>query len=160
MIGFSWSLYSDTIFFWCGNTKYLELFKKWSKVHKNNVMWTCFKFWQWKPFFGKYKPMIIWLWLVYKFTVNYCRLQLLRVHSDSKETSYLSWQNAYSNLKTIFLKTIFLKNVLLVKYLISVAAPLKKSKNQCKISLALWEYIIIELSNCFKVHHQVIETFP
>ena len=28
-------LYSDTVFLWCGNTKYLELIKRRSKVQKN-----------------------------------------------------------------------------------------------------------------------------
>ena len=27
---------------------------------------------QWKTFFKNYKPMRVWLWLVYKFTENYC----------------------------------------------------------------------------------------
>ena len=54
-----------------------------------------------------------------------------RVHSNSKEVSYLSWQNMYPNLKTtshiklkFFLWTKLLENLLLAKYLISVAAPL------------------------------------
>ena len=33
---------------------------------KEYVMWTWFKFW----------PMKIWLWFVYKFAENYCRLWL------------------------------------------------------------------------------------
>ena len=55
----------------------------------------------------------------------------LRVHSNSKEVSYLFWQNTYHNLKTIchiklkfFLWTKLLENLLLAKYLTSVAAPL------------------------------------
>ena len=35
MIGFPLGLYSHTIFLWCGNTKYLELIKRRSKVEKN-----------------------------------------------------------------------------------------------------------------------------
>ena len=57
----------------------------------------------------------------------------LRVHSNSKEVSYLSWQNTYPNLKTtgqtklkFFLWTKLLENLLLTKYLISVAVPLIK----------------------------------
>ena len=57
----------------------------------------------------------------------------LRVHSNSKEVSYLSWQNTYPNLKTtchiklkFFLWTKLLENLLHAKYLISVAAPLLK----------------------------------
>ena len=57
----------------------------------------------------------------------------LRVHSKSKEVSYLPWQNTCSNLWTtchiklkFFLWTKLLENLLLAKYLISVAAPLSK----------------------------------
>ena len=49
----------------------------------------------------------------------------LRVHSNSKEVSYLSWQNMYPNLKTLshiklkfFLWTKLLENLVLAKYLI------------------------------------------
>ena len=55
----------------------------------------------------------------------------LRVYSNSKEVSYLSWQNIYPHLKTtghIKLKFFWwiklLKNLLLAKYLISAAVPL------------------------------------
>ena len=55
----------------------------------------------------------------------------LRVHSNSEEVSYLSWQNTYPNLKTtchiklkFFLWTKLLENLLLAKYVISAAAPL------------------------------------
>ena len=54
----------------------------------------------------------------------------LRVHSNSKEVSYLSWQNTYPNLKTtchielkFFLWTKLPENLLLAKYLKSVNAP-------------------------------------
>ena len=56
----------------------------------------------------------------------------LRVHSNSKEVSHLSWQNTYPNLKTtchmklkLFLWAKFLEYLLLAKYLIFVAATLK-----------------------------------
>ena len=51
----------------------------------------------------------------------------LRVHSNSKGVSYLSWQNTYPKLKTtcyiklkFFYWTKLLENLLLAKYLISV----------------------------------------
>ena len=57
----------------------------------------------------------------------------LRVHSNSKEVSYLSWQNMYPNLKAtchvtlkFFLWTELLEKILLAKYLKSVAAPLNR----------------------------------
>ena len=58
----------------------------------------------------------------------------LRVHSNSKELSYLSWQKTYPNLKTtcqiklkFFLWTKLLENLLVAKYLITVIAPLSNS---------------------------------
>ena len=61
----------------------------------------------------------------------------LRVHSNSKEVSHLSWQNTYPNPKTtchikvkFFLWTKLLENLLLAKYLISVAAPLNLIEDQ------------------------------
>ena len=82
MIGFPWSLYSHTIFLWCGekwtsNTKYLELIKRRSKVQEKNI--SCeraLNFDQWETFSKNYKPMRVWLRLVYKFFENYCRLRL------------------------------------------------------------------------------------
>ena len=56
----------------------------------------------------------------------------LRVYLNSKEISYLPWQNTYPNLKTtchiklkFFLRTKVIENLLLAKYLISVTVPLK-----------------------------------
>ena len=83
MISFLWSLYSDTIFLWCSekwtpnNEDLLELIKRRSKVQEKNM--SCergLNFDQWKTFSENSKPMRVWLWLVYKFTENYCRLRL------------------------------------------------------------------------------------
>ena len=56
----------------------------------------------------------------------------LRVHSNSKVVSYLSWENTYPNLKItchvklkIFSWTKLLENFPLAKYIISVTAPLR-----------------------------------
>ena len=58
----------------------------------------------------------------------------LRVHSNSKKVSYLSWQNKYPSLKTtcniklqFFLWTKLLDSLLLAKYLISVAEALNEN---------------------------------
>ena len=55
-----------------------------------------------------------------------------RVHPNSKEVSYLSWQNKYPNLKTtchikltFFMWTKLRQNLFLAKYLISVAVALR-----------------------------------
>ena len=118
----------------------LKLIKRRSKVQEKNM--SCeraLKFVQWKTFSENYKPMRVWLWFVYKFTENY----FLRVHSNSKEVSYLSWQNRYGNLKTnchielkIFLWTKLLESLLLAKYLISVVVTLTLFKYIYKISIA------------------------
>ena len=87
---------------------------------------------QWERFSKNYKPMWVWLWLVYKFTEKLLSLMIfLRVHSNSKEVFYLSWQTTYPNLKTAchiklkrFLWTWLLESLLLAKYLISITAPL------------------------------------
>ena len=59
----------------------------------------------------------------------------LRVHSNSEEVSYLSWQKRHPNLKTtchiklkFFLWTKLLVDLLLARYLISVAVPLNDSE--------------------------------
>ena len=48
--------------------------KKIKNSRKEYVMWTCFKFWPMKNYKPNYKPIRVWLWLVYKFTENYCCL--------------------------------------------------------------------------------------
>ena len=86
---------------------------------------------QWKAFSENYKPMRGWLWLVYKFTENYCQLRLFSEFVQTQEVSCLSWENTHPNLKAtfriklkLFLWTKLLENLLPAKYLISVAAPL------------------------------------
>ena len=67
----------------------------------------------------------------------------LRVHSNSKQVSYLFWQNTYPNLKNtcliklnFFLWTKLLGNLLLAKYLIS----------RCALSiLSSWIEVFINL---------------
>ena len=81
----------------------LELIKRRSKAQEKNM--SCergLNFFQWKTFSENYKPVRVWLWLVYKFAENYCRLRLFLacVHSNSEDVSYLSCQNTYLNLKT------------------------------------------------------------
>ena len=70
MIGISCSLYSHTIFLWCSEKQTSN--KRRSKVQEKNM--SCehaLNFDQWKTFSENYKPMRVWLWLVYKFTENY-----------------------------------------------------------------------------------------
>ena len=112
-------------FFDVMRNKLPELIKRRSKIQEINM--SCervLNFDQWKTFSENYNPIRVRLWLVYKFTENYCGSRFL-------EVSYLSWQNTYPNFETtrhvklkLFLWTQLLKNLLLAKYLRSVAAPL------------------------------------
>ena len=83
----------------------------------------------------KHFPKTISQWeLDYDLFTNLLSLAtFLRVHSNSEEVSYLSWQNTYPNLKTtchiklkFFLWTKLLENLLLTKYLISVGASISR----------------------------------
>ena len=83
----------------------------------------------------KHFPKTISQWEFYYdlFTNLLSLATFLRVHSNSEEVSYLSWQNTYPNLKTtchiklkFFLWTKLLENLLLTKYLISVGAPISR----------------------------------
>ena len=80
----------------------ISLNKRRSKVQEKNV--SCeraLNFDQWKIFSENYKPMRVWLWLVYKIYRELLSLATFPpVHSNSKEVSYLSWPNTYPNLKT------------------------------------------------------------
>ena len=93
----------------------------------------------------KYFPKTISQWeFDYGLFTNLPRIiiphDFSRVHSNSKEVSYLSWQNTYPNLKTtghiklkFFLRTKLLENLLLAKYLVSATAPLSN-----RFNLYLW----------------------
>ena len=120
-------------YFMIGSPCNIFLNKRRSKVQEKNM--SCeraLNFDQWKTFSENYKPMRVWLWLVYKIYRELLSLTtFFRVHSNSKKVSYLSWQNTYPKLKTTyhikpksFLWTKLLENLLHAKYLISVAAPL------------------------------------
>ena len=148
MISFLWSLYSHTRFLWCSekktpNTKYLlELIKRRSKVQENNI--SCeraLNFNQWKSFCETYEPMRVWLWLAYKFTENYCRVQLFskfiqtqkRYPTSLDKIHILTWRLLVISSQN-FLWTKLLENLLLAKYLISVAATLKVRNFEFPIS--------------------------
>ena len=67
--------------------------------------------------------------------------------SNSKEVSYLSWQNTTPNLKTtchiklkFFLWTKLLEYLLLAKYLISVAAPLGVARQNTFAGKVMWPF--------------------
>ena len=110
----------------------ISLNKRRSKVQKKNM--SCERaliFDQWKTFSENYKPMRVWLWLVYKFNENYCRSRLFSDFIQTQKKYPTSWQNTYPNLKTtchiklkFFLWTKLLENLLHAEYLISVAAAL------------------------------------
>ena len=75
-----WTTASET-----SNTKYIKLIKRWSKVQEKNM--SCegaLNFDHWKIFWESYKPMRVWLWLVYKFTKN---CQIYRLFSEFIQTN-------------------------------------------------------------------------
>ena len=93
-------------------------------------MWTCLKFWPMKNISKNYKPinesLIMACLQGYQGFLLFATF--LQFHSNSKEASYLYWQNTYPIFKTtchiklVFLWTKLLEILLLAKYLISVAA--------------------------------------
>ena len=85
--------------------EYIQI-KRRSKVQEKTSCERALNFDQWKLFSENYKPMSVLLWLVYKFTEN-CQIYrlFLRVHSNSKKVSYLSWQNTYPNLKILLISS-------------------------------------------------------
>ena len=82
LVSFGWSLYSDAIFLWRVRNKlqtiniYLSCSKEDKKFKKRMSGERGLNFDQWKTFPENFRPMRAWLWLVYKFTENYCRLRL------------------------------------------------------------------------------------
>ena len=100
------------------------------KVQEKNMSCDCaLNFDQWKTFSENSKSLIMACIQNYRELVSLATF--LRVHPNSKEVSYLSWQNLYPYLKTtchiklkIFLWTQLLEDLLRAKYLISVAASL------------------------------------
>ena len=136
-----------------------------SKVQEQNISCKCaLNFDQWKTFSENYKPMRVWLRLIYKFMDNYCHFTtFLRVHSNSKEVFYLSWQNRYPNLKTtchmklkIFLWTKLLERLLLAKYLTSVTAALRTLEKKI-LFLSLPYPEEISLQTCIKLRKSLKE---
>ena len=95
----------------------------------------CFKFCKWKTFSKNYKSIKHWLYLVYKFNKNNCRLRLSSefVQTEKRYPASLDKISVF-NLKTTsdikpksFLWAKLPKNLLLVKYLISAAAALSST---------------------------------
>ena len=110
------------------NSKQKKIKSSW----KEYAIWSCFKFLPMKNIFRKLKTnerLIMACLQIYRELLSIATF--LRVHSNSKEVSCLSWENTYPNLKAtfhiklkLFLWTKRLENLLLAKYLISVATPL------------------------------------
>ena len=106
----------------------LEFTKRRPKVHEKNMSRERgLNFGQWKTFSKNYRPMRVWFWLVYKFTKNYCHLQLFSEFIQTQKSYPTSLDN--HSLKTtchiklnFFFWTKLLENLLFAKYLISVAA--------------------------------------
>ena len=129
--------YSHAIFLWHGQKQTLntvELIKRKSKVQENMSCEFALNFEQWKTFPENYKPMRVWLWLVYKFTENYNVPQNIdfskfiqnqkRYPTSLGKIRILTWKLLVMS-SYIFLWTKLMENLLLAKCFISVSAPLK-----------------------------------
>ena len=111
---------------------------------------------RWKTLSENYKPMRVWLWLVYKFTENYCCLRLFsnfiqtqRMYPTSLDKiRILTWKLLALSSWNLFLWTKILKNLLLEKYLFSVAATLKSSKQLKIIFLFLLVINTLQYKEC------------
>ena len=128
--------YNISVMWWEMNFKQListwDNQKKLKCSRKECVMWPWFKFWPMKNIFRKLlknESLTMASLQIYRKLLSLATF--LRVHSNSEEASYLSWQNTYPNLETtchiklkFFLWTKLLADLLLSKYIISVAAPL------------------------------------
>ena len=128
--------YNISVMWWEMNFKQListwDNQKKLKCSRKECVMWPWFKFWPMKNIFRKLltnESLTMASLQIYRKLLSLATF--LRVHSNSEEASYLSWQNTYPNLETtchiklkFFLWTKLLADLLLSKYIISVAVPL------------------------------------
>ena len=85
------------------------------------------------------------------------------VHSNSKEVSYLSWQNKYLNLKSIklklFLWTELQESLLLAIYLISVDATLGNIGNNIDLLLANYENFFLFEDLNVEGHNSFLKEF-
>ena len=104
---------------------------------------------QWKTFSENYKPMRVWLWLVYKFTENYYPSRLFSKFIQTQRRYPSSPDKIYPNSKTtchiklkFFLWAKLLENLLLAKYFISVTAPLIMLNNISHSSILWQKYFI------------------
>ena len=101
MIGFPWSLFIIHIQYFFSIVRNYSKHLIPTRVNQANVMWTCFKFWPMKNIFCKLQAnesLIMASLQIYRELLSLATF--LRVHSNSNEVSYLSWQNMYPNLKT------------------------------------------------------------
>ena len=136
MTGFLWSLYLYTVLMY----KYLlEIIKRRSKVQEKNMLCErALNFHQWKKISKNYKPITVWLWLVYKFTENNCCLRLLfefiqtqKRHPTSLEKiSILTWKLLVISSQN-FLCELNSQIIYSLQNISSVAATLNIIKKYC-----------------------------
>ena len=87
---FFWSMCLGTIFLWCSEKLNFKP-KISTRVNQINIKSSSkdLGFDQWKTFCKNYESITVWLLLLYKIAE-------LQVHLNSKQVSYLPWQNKYS----------------------------------------------------------------
>ena len=76
---------------------------------------------QWKTFSENYKPMKVWLWLVYKFTKN---CQIYRLFSEFIQTKK-RYPTHLEKIRILTRKLLVISSGNFSWYLISVTAPLR-----------------------------------
>ena len=82
---------------------------KWEgiKVHEKNMSCECaLNFDQWKTFAENYKPMRVWLWLVYKFTKNF---QIYQLFSEFVETKK-RYPTSFDKIRILTLKQLVISS--------------------------------------------------
>ena len=112
----------------------LELIKRRSKVQgKNTSCERPLNFDQLKRFCENYKPIRVWIWLVYKFTENDCHLWSFSEFIQTRKMypTYLdkiivlTWKLLVISSQNFPCELNLPMNLLTAKYLISVAAALR-----------------------------------
>ena len=76
---------------------------------------------QWKTFHENYKPMRVWLWLVYKFIENYCDLRLFSEIIQVEKSSF-RYPTSINRIVIQLLVSSW------IKYLVPVAATLSTNE--------------------------------
>ena len=96
---------------------------------------------QWKTFSENYKPMKVWLWLVYKFTKN---CQIYRLFSEFIQTKK-RYPTHLEKMRILTRKLLVISSGNFSWYLISVTAPLRFL---CALKFSLKKDLVLSWKLC------------